>query len=111
MKVSAGFADGCIGGVFSSVMFLSFAYVSISFGLKGDPLSDSCFSRLPYASYICSRADMTLKLWRMKQLYQLGSVKPNPALPPHYSRTALAQKDHLQPSPNIQMVHCVAVLA
>ena len=49
MKVSAGFADECIGAVFSSVMFLSFANVSFYFELKGGPLSDSCFSELPYA--------------------------------------------------------------
>ena len=61
MKVAAGFADGCIRRVFSSVMFLSFANVSISFELKGGPLSDSCFSGLPYASYICSRAGMTFE--------------------------------------------------
>ena len=58
MKVSAGFADGYIGEVFFSVMFLSFANVSISFELKGGPLSDSCFSGLPYASYICSSDGM-----------------------------------------------------
>ena len=61
MKVSAGFADGCVGGVFSSVMFLSFANAFIFFELKGGPLSDSYFSGLPYPSYICSRAGITFE--------------------------------------------------
>ena len=63
--------------VYSSFFF---ANVSISLELKGGPLSDSCFSGLPYASYICSRAGMTFEALEDETTLPAWKREANPAL-------------------------------
>ena len=73
MKVSTGFAEGCMGGIFLKQIPLLDANWSIAFELNGGPLSLSCEFGLPYVSYMSPFTGMTLSAFVEVTIFAAGN--------------------------------------